>query len=78
MSEVARVIDFNAARARRVARAQEPWMTKREAAAYCRVHISTIERWVKDRGFPQHKRWANGVARYRASEIDEWMEGNDG
>jgi predicted DNA-binding transcriptional regulator AlpA len=77
MSEPAVVIDLGAARARRVARAQEPWVSKREIAAHCGVGVRTIERWVAERGFPQHKRWEHGVARYRVSEADEWMEGNE-
>jgi transposase len=46
MTETARVIDFQQARARRVARANEPWLSKREIAAHFGVSVRTITRWM--------------------------------
>jgi excisionase family DNA binding protein len=76
MTASAQVIDFQQARARRVARANEPWVGKPEIAAHLGVSLRTVERWMAERGLPFRKRFEHGVVRFRVSEVDEWMEGN--
>jgi predicted DNA-binding transcriptional regulator AlpA len=53
----------------------EPWLTKRQIADHLSVSASWIERRMRH-GLPHHrdpvKRW---VVRFRASEVDAWMEG---
>lgn len=53
----------------------EDWLTKAEAARHLRVSRSMIERWMRV-GLPCHRDPVRGyVIRFRASEIDAWMEG---
>jgi transposase len=73
MTETARVIDFQQARARRVARANEPWLSKREIAAHFGVSVRTITRWMQD-GMPYRKRYEQAHPRFQISRCEEWME----
>lgn len=74
MSEPAQVIDFQQARARRTARDNEPWVNKRRIALHFGKSTRTIETWVKTRGMPHRKPFANGHVSFRISECDRWFE----
>lgn len=50
-----------------------PWLTRREAAEYCRVSLETFDRWVKER--PEIKRKAAGTqsVRFHRDDLDALM-----
>lgn len=75
MAELAQVVDLGQARARRQARASEPWVGKREIARHFGKSERTIENWVRDRGMPSVQRFPNSHRMFRVSECDEWFEG---
>ena len=53
----------------------EPWLTKRQIADHLGVSVSWIERRMRI-GLPHHRDPVKRcVVRFRASEIDAWMEG---
>jgi hypothetical protein len=50
----------------------EPWLSKRQLA----VHLGFSVRWVELRvreGMP-HQRWGSNRLRFRASEVEAWLE----
>lgn len=67
------VVSLQVARARRDrARSDEPWVSKRDIAAFFGVSGRTVERWMR-RGLPFDKPFAGGSVRYRLSECEEWF-----
>ena len=77
MSETAQVIDFQQARARRTARASEPWVDKRTVARHLGVSPRTVNRYM-DRGMPFRRRFEHSFPRFQLGAVEEWMEGRDG
>ena len=54
----------------------ETYLTVEEMAAYFKFTEQTIRRWVFNREVPFHK--INNSVRFRLSEIEKWVEKNDG
>ena len=54
----------------------ETYLTVEELAAYFKFTEQTIRRWVLNREIPFHK--INNSVRFRLSEIEKWVEKNDG
>jgi len=54
----------------------ETYLTVEELAAYFKVSEQTIRRWICNREVPYHK--INNSVRFRLSEIETWVEKNDG
>lgn len=50
-----------------------PWMTRREAAAYCRVSLETFDRWVKDSAVPKRKAAGTQSVRFHRDDLDALM-----
>jgi excisionase family DNA binding protein len=51
------------------------FLTIREASHYLNVKQGTLYAWVGKRKIPFHK--MNGLIRFRRSELDHWLEGNE-
>ena len=77
MSETAQVIDFQQARARRTARATEPWVSKADVARHLGVSTRTVNRLMQ-RGLPYRRRFEHSFPRFQLGAVEEWMEGRDG
>jgi predicted DNA-binding transcriptional regulator AlpA len=65
------VVDLSAARAKRQ---PEPWISKREAAEHIGVVPRTVTTYMKA-GLPFSKAFERGPARFKRSEVDEWLKG---
>lgn len=74
MTEPARVLDLQAARARREARVNERWVSKRQVAAHFGVSVRTVENWMRA-GLPHVKRFEHGHVKFKLSVCDEWFQG---
>lgn len=66
----------------RFAGATEPWVTKTALARHLSVSPRTIERWQRE-GMPVKRLWSRRKddrkpVRYRISEVEAWLEANDG
>lgn len=76
MAEPAQVIDFQQARAKRRARAEEAWVSKQDVARHRGVSTRTINRYMK-RGLPFVKKFEHSFPQFQLSAVDEWWEAND-
>jgi excisionase family DNA binding protein len=57
----------------------DPWMSVDQASSYLSVARATIYKWVHEGRVPHHKIPGSGLVRFRASELDQWIEiGRDG
>lgn len=51
--------------------ANEPWLRQQDAATHLGVNVRTLRKWHAS-GLPVHR--VQGVALYRRSELDAWVE----
>jgi excisionase family DNA binding protein len=49
----------------------QPWISKREAAAYLGVSVRCLTNWQRDRGLPFTK--VRSMNHYRRDELNAWM-----
>jgi excisionase family DNA binding protein len=68
------VVDLAAERERRGVRTERLW-TKAEIAAHFGVSTRTVERWMRDRGFPCLRRFEGGSVRFRLADCEAWLRG---
>lgn len=66
MSEV-----ITAARSQPIRSTHEPPITRREVAAIFRVHVNTVDNWVR-RGCPSHT-WGMRTRRFYETEVRDWL-----
>lgn len=71
--QMAEVVDLGQARERRLSRAAEPWVGKREVATHFGVSVRTVENYMKA-GLPHTKRFQGSPVRFRLSVCDEWFQ----
>lgn len=64
------VVDLEARRAAKWG--GEPWMSKRQAAAYLGVTVRCMTNWQRDLGLPFRR--VGGINLYRRSELDVWVD----
>jgi excisionase family DNA binding protein len=65
------LLDLSAERAKRL---PEPWKSKREIAEHLGVSIRTVQRWMNE-GLPFSKVFERGPAKFRRTEVDQWLKG---
>jgi excisionase family DNA binding protein len=52
--------------------AGEVYITRQECAERLGIGVSTLDRWVKEKGLPSH-RWGMRIRRFRMSEVERWL-----
>ena len=53
---------------------ESPWLTATEAAAYLRLSLKTLRNYMYQGAIPYYKSPLTGTLRFKASELDAWME----
>ena len=53
----------------------ETYLTVEELAAYFKLTVQTVRRWILNNEVPFHK--VNHSVRFRLSEIEKWVEKSD-
>jgi excisionase family DNA binding protein len=54
--------------------AAKQWLSVREVAEYLGLKPATIYQYVSERRIPYHKVPGSQLVKFKASEVDEWME----
>jgi len=49
------------------------WLDKHEAADYCKMSPSSLEKLIRRQAIPFHQRKKGGKILFKKSELDEWL-----
>lgn len=51
----------------------EVYIDRKECAARLGIGVSTLDRWVREKGLPVHH-WGMRITRFKFSEVEAWLD----